>query len=116
MIKLGDEVKDKITGFTGIAVGKAEYLNGCIRIEIQPKITKDGLMIEPHWIDEVQLIDLTAEKKMEEKAVEEEKKVEEEKEMKEERIKMQKERAGRIRRGVFNGPQDKPSINNAPLM
>ena len=38
-IKLGDKVKSKVNGFTGIAIGKSEWLNGCIRFTVQP----DGL-------------------------------------------------------------------------
>ena len=30
MFKMRDEVTDIITGFTGIVVGKTEWLNGCI--------------------------------------------------------------------------------------
>jgi hypothetical protein len=36
-IKLGDEVVDTISGFTGIAIARHEYLNGCVRISLQPK-------------------------------------------------------------------------------
>ena len=45
MIRLGDKVKDSITGFTGVAVSRCEYLNGCIQIEVKPtKLTKEGEM------------------------------------------------------------------------
>ena len=30
-IKLGDKVRDKISGFTGIAVARTEFINGCIQ-------------------------------------------------------------------------------------
>lgn len=36
-IKLGCEVKDRVTGFKGIAVSKTSYLQGCDRIAVQPK-------------------------------------------------------------------------------
>ena len=36
-IQLGDIVKDTISGFVGIAVAKAEYIEGCNRITVQPK-------------------------------------------------------------------------------
>jgi len=51
-MKLGDYVKDKITGFEGVAVARAEYLNGCIFIQVQPVGLKDGKIIESEWIDE----------------------------------------------------------------
>jgi hypothetical protein len=42
-IKLGSLVKDSITGFTGIAVGRTEFAFGCIHIRIQAKgLTKEG--------------------------------------------------------------------------
>ncbi len=58
MIKLGDKVKDTITDFGGIAVARCVYLNGCIRIEVQPKELKDGKIVEAVWIDESQLEDV----------------------------------------------------------
>lgn len=39
-IKLGDKVKDKVTGYEGIATSKTEFLNGCTQIEVTPKIKK----------------------------------------------------------------------------
>lgn len=41
-IKLGTKVKCIHTGFTGIAVSKTDYINGCVQYEIVPKITKDN--------------------------------------------------------------------------
>jgi len=43
-IKLGDKVRDKITGFIGIAVARTKFLNGCIQYNVIPKcVTKDKL-------------------------------------------------------------------------
>jgi len=53
--KLGMVLKDKITDFEGTAIAKVEYLNGCVRYEIQPRGLKDGNLIEATWIDESQL-------------------------------------------------------------
>lgn len=56
MIKLGDKVKDSITGFSGIVVARTEWLNGCARITVQPEKTdKDGKVPETHTFDEPQL-------------------------------------------------------------
>lgn len=55
MVKLGDIVKDTVTDFKGIAVARCVYLNGCVRIEVQPKELIDGKIIEALWIDESQL-------------------------------------------------------------
>ncbi len=56
MIKLGDKVKDSITGFEGVASGKCEYLNGCVSWEVRPTKLKDGEIVKSEWIDEQQLI------------------------------------------------------------
>ena len=51
-IKLGDKVKDPITGFEGIAIGKTEHLHGCTGIGILPQELHDGKAIDTHWFDE----------------------------------------------------------------
>ena len=55
MIKLGDKVKDSITGFTGVVTGITTWLNGCVRIGVQHEKLKDGVPSETQWIDDVQL-------------------------------------------------------------
>ncbi len=55
MVNLSDQVKDKITGFKGTVVGKVEYINGCVKYSVQPKIDKDGKMPDSIWIDEQEL-------------------------------------------------------------
>ena len=55
-IELGAIVVDTVTGFTGIAVGRAEYLQGATRVEVQPvKLTGDGDMVKSKWIEETRL-------------------------------------------------------------
>ncbi len=39
-IKLGQKVRDKITGFEGIATAKTEFLNGCVQYEVTRKLKK----------------------------------------------------------------------------
>jgi hypothetical protein len=55
IIELGDQVKDKVTGFTGIAVGEIRWIYGCKRYVVQPKATKDGKLEEGHNFDEPSL-------------------------------------------------------------
>ena len=55
MIKLGDKVKDQVTGLTGIVIGRTEWLNGCIRITVQPQELKDGRPVESSCFDIEQL-------------------------------------------------------------
>ena len=55
-IKLGDKVRCKVTGFTGIAVAKVEYLNGCIQFGVKPKQkAKENTMPDVVFIDVEQL-------------------------------------------------------------
>lgn len=52
----GEQVKDLVSGFTGIIDCSALWLNGCRRYSIQPKIKK-GESTKPDsiWIDEESL-------------------------------------------------------------
>ena len=56
MFTLGDHVKDSITGFSGIAIARTEWINGCSRIHVQPVKLKDGSTIEPEAFDEPQIV------------------------------------------------------------
>lgn len=40
-IKLGQKVRDVVTGFEGVAVCRISWLNGCQRISVQPKATRE---------------------------------------------------------------------------
>jgi len=56
MIRLGQKVKDVVSGFTGIATARTEWLNACVRICVQPEIdTKDGKHPDACTFDEEQL-------------------------------------------------------------
>ena len=52
--RLGDSVKDIVTGFAGTVTGTSEYLNGCKHylVEAKPKV---GSKSESEWIDEARL-------------------------------------------------------------
>ena len=55
-IELGDRVKDRITGYTGIVNTKSEYLNGCRRFGVQSeKVDKDGRVPDSIYFDEPDL-------------------------------------------------------------
>ena len=55
-VKLGKQYKDSISGFQGIAVARAEYLYGCVRILLSPtKLKADGDFLPDTWFDEPQL-------------------------------------------------------------
>ena len=55
-ITLGDKVKDSVTGFTGIAIARTQWLHGCDRVTVQPdKLDKDGKVQGNETFDELQL-------------------------------------------------------------
>jgi hypothetical protein len=52
-VPLGARVKDLISGFTGIATGRTEYLYGCTQICVLPeRLGEKGERIEGEWFDE----------------------------------------------------------------
>lgn len=53
--RLGEKVKDTVTGFKGTVISRIEYLNGCLQYCIDPKVGKEGKMEKSHYIDEGQL-------------------------------------------------------------
>lgn len=55
-IKLGQRVRDTVTGFEGIATSKVIYLNGCVQYCVKPKVAADGKMPVGEYINEEQLV------------------------------------------------------------
>jgi len=55
MIVLGQKARDVITGFTGVAIARTEWLNGCVRVTIQPPLDKDKKHVQSETFDEEQL-------------------------------------------------------------
>lgn len=51
MQNFGKKAKDKVTGFTGIIIGKIQYLFGCNQYGIAPE-SKDGKILDTCWFDE----------------------------------------------------------------
>ena len=58
MILLGQKVKDKVTGFEGIAVSRVEYMSGCIQYGVRPRYIEaemKGTYPAAEYIDEDEL-------------------------------------------------------------
>ena len=51
-IELGDKVRCKYTGFTGIAVARTEFINGCVQFSVVPSVGKDNKLQEDVSFDE----------------------------------------------------------------
>lgn len=54
-VKLGQKIRDTVTGLTGIAVSVHSYLQGCRRITIQPPMAADGKVPDSYTVDEPQV-------------------------------------------------------------
>lgn len=54
-IELGEEAKDIVSGFQGVCIARTEWLNGCTRVTLQPKVGKDGKLPDNGTFDEPQL-------------------------------------------------------------
>jgi hypothetical protein len=56
MIRLGDRVRDRISGFEGIVIGITDWLYQCRRPIVQPSgLDKDGAVMKTESFDEEQL-------------------------------------------------------------
>ena len=55
MLKLGQKVKDRISGFSGVLSARSEFLNGCVRLQLTPDRLHEGKLIEAEWFDETQV-------------------------------------------------------------
>jgi hypothetical protein len=53
--KLGDKVRDVVTGYEGIATAVTEWLNKCVRYAVTSQDLHEGKPIEAKWFDEEQL-------------------------------------------------------------
>lgn len=51
-IELGDEVRDTLSGVTGIAIGRTTWITGCDNIQIRPQGMHDGRPIDTFAADE----------------------------------------------------------------
>jgi hypothetical protein len=56
---LGDRLRDVVTGFTGIAISRIHYLNGCEQYQLAPEQLEDGKVVEPEWFD-IQRLEVAA--------------------------------------------------------
>ena len=54
-IALGARVRDTVTGFTGVVIGRCEYQHRTTELQVQPDVIIDGKPVEPTWIPEPRL-------------------------------------------------------------
>lgn len=52
---MGKEVKDIVTGFSGIVTGKITWLFGCNQYNVMPRVAENGDTKDGQWFDEGRL-------------------------------------------------------------
>lgn len=52
MFDLGDEVKEKVTGFTGIVMAQVRYATGCMQLGVCSKELHEGKLIDWLYTDQ----------------------------------------------------------------
>jgi len=55
MIELGQEAKDKVTGFKGIVTARKQYITGCDQYTISPPVDDKGDLQKIYDFDEDQI-------------------------------------------------------------
>jgi len=50
-IDLGDEVRDVVTGFVGVATGCVFYLTGCTQFLLTPAVSDTNTASDGRWFD-----------------------------------------------------------------
>lgn len=55
-VKIGDTVRDAISGYEGVVIGRTEWIYGCIRFTVQTQGLHEGKPIDPVSLDEGQAI------------------------------------------------------------
>jgi len=53
--ELGEILKDKITGFQGVVMGRTEYFTECTHYGLACQTLKDGKPMDWEWFDETRL-------------------------------------------------------------
>ena len=57
-IELGMMVREEITGFSGMVVGRSEWLWGCVTIGVLSGELKDGKPVPEQWFDEGRIVEI----------------------------------------------------------
>ena len=55
MLPFGQKVRDKITGFAGIVVGRSTWMFGCVQYCVAPSVDEKGSYRDSHWFDDGRL-------------------------------------------------------------
>ena len=61
-VELGKTYRDIITGYSGICIGRCQYITGCDQALLVPPVNPDGVKYDGTWFDVQRLKDTGAEK------------------------------------------------------
>lgn len=61
----GEVLKDKVTGFTGVVMGRSDYFTDCHHYGLCSQELKDGKPIEWEWFDDTRLVRVEGKRKVE---------------------------------------------------
>lgn len=50
-ISMGDQVRDTLSGFTGVVIARSEFLTGCNQVLVMPESHDPSKMNDSHWFD-----------------------------------------------------------------
>lgn len=62
--ELGEVLKDKVTGFQGVALARTEYFTDCTHYGLCSQELKEGKPMGWEWIDETRLVKVKSTKKI----------------------------------------------------
>ena len=54
--ELGETLKDKITGFEGVVMGRSQYFTDCNHYGLLSRTLKDGIPTDYQWFDETRVV------------------------------------------------------------
>jgi len=63
--ELGEILKDRVTGFGGVVMGRTEYFTDCTHYGLCSQSLKDGKPMDWEWFDETRLVRVKGAKKIE---------------------------------------------------
>ena len=62
-VEFGKVYRDRVSGFSGVAVAITKWQYGCVRISLQPKVDSAGKLINSETFDEGSLEEITPKEK-----------------------------------------------------
>ena len=65
--ELGEILEDKVTGYQGVVMARAEYFTDCVHYGLCARAAKEGKLPDWQWLDETRLVSIGQSIKKEER-------------------------------------------------